>query len=113
MMMRVGGGGGGGAHAFMMMGGSGQPKKKPSIAMYRRLLRFVRPYRRNLALSAALLPGPLREAFGLSFGVPQRLFYRAVIVAIRALRPVLPEWITVVPQARRFERAMSERLKAA
>jgi ATP-binding cassette, subfamily B, bacterial MsbA len=38
-----------------MMGGSGQPKKKPSIAMYRRLLRFVRPYRRNLALSAALL----------------------------------------------------------
>ena len=55
-MMRVGGGGaGGGAHAFMMMGGSGQPKKKPSIAMYRRLLRFVRPYRRNLALSAALL----------------------------------------------------------
>jgi ATP-binding cassette, subfamily B, bacterial MsbA len=56
MMLRVGGGGGGGgAHAFMMMGGSGQPKKKPSIAMYRRLLRFVRPYRRNLALSAALL----------------------------------------------------------
>ncbi|HEY8758905.1 MAG TPA: ABC transporter ATP-binding protein [Candidatus Limnocylindria bacterium] len=56
MMMRVGGGGGGGgAHAFMMMGGSGQPKKKPSIAMYRRLLRFVRPYRSNLALSAALL----------------------------------------------------------
>ena len=53
--MRVGGGGGGGAHTFMMMGGSGQPKKKPSIAMYRRLLRFVRPYRRNLALSAALL----------------------------------------------------------
>ena len=53
MMMRPGGGGG--AHTFMMMGGSGQPKKKPSIAMYRRLLRFVRPYRRNLALSAALL----------------------------------------------------------
>jgi uncharacterized protein (DUF2236 family) len=81
----------------------------------------VRPYRwlpeigywPTDALSAALLPGPLREAFGLSFGVPQRLFYRAVIVAIRALRPVLPEWITVVPQARRFERAVSERLKAA
>ncbi|HEX6062019.1 MAG TPA: ABC transporter ATP-binding protein, partial [Candidatus Limnocylindria bacterium] len=52
MMMRPGGGG---AHTFMMMGGSGQAKKKPSIAMYRRLLRFVRPYRRNLALSTALL----------------------------------------------------------
>src|SRR5438094_182976 len=56
MMMRVGGGGGGGgAHGFMMMGGSGAPKKKPSIAMYRRLLRFVRPYRLNLFLAAALL----------------------------------------------------------
>ncbi|MEA2663052.1 MAG: ATP-binding cassette, subfamily bacterial MsbA [Chloroflexota bacterium] len=53
MMMRPGSGGG--AHGFVMMGGGGQPKKKPSIAMYRRLLRFVRPYRRNLALAAALL----------------------------------------------------------
>ncbi|MHB8630650.1 MAG: ABC transporter ATP-binding protein [Candidatus Limnocylindria bacterium] len=53
-MMRVGPGGGG-AHGFAMMGGGGQPKKKPSIAMYRRLLRFVRPYRRNLLLAAALL----------------------------------------------------------
>jgi uncharacterized protein (DUF2236 family) len=65
------------------------------------------------ALSAALLPVPLRDAFGLRFGIPQRLFYRAVIVAIRALRPALPEWITVVPQARRFEKAMSERREAA
>jgi len=54
-MMRVGGGGGGGAHGFIMMGGSGAGKKKPSIAMYRRLLRFVRPYRINLVLAAALL----------------------------------------------------------
>jgi subfamily B ATP-binding cassette protein MsbA len=55
MMMRVGSGGGGGAHGFVMMGGSGQPKKRPSVAMYRRLLRFVRPYRLNLVLAAALL----------------------------------------------------------
>src|SRR5256885_1741743 len=56
VMVRVGGGpGGGGAHGFMMMGGSGQPKRKPSIAMYRRLLRFVRPYRWNLVVSAVLL----------------------------------------------------------
>lgn len=53
-MMRVGGPGGGG-HGFMMMGGSGAAKKKPSLAMYRRLLRFVRPYRLNLVLAAALL----------------------------------------------------------
>src|SRR6266481_7244378 len=57
MMMRVGGGGGGGmgAHGFIMAGGSGSGKKRPSIAMYRRLLRFVQPYRRNLVLAAALL----------------------------------------------------------
>jgi subfamily B ATP-binding cassette protein MsbA len=53
-MVRMGGGGSG-AHGFMMMGGSGATKKKPSIAMYRRLLRFVRPYRLNLVLAAALL----------------------------------------------------------
>jgi subfamily B ATP-binding cassette protein MsbA len=55
MMMRVSSGGGGGGHGFVMMGGGGQPKKRPSVAMYRRLLRFVRPYRSNLVLAAALL----------------------------------------------------------
>ena len=47
-------GGGGGMHA-MFMGSSGREKKRPSIAMYRRLFRFVRPYRANLALASALL----------------------------------------------------------
>ena len=65
------------------------------------------------ALSAALLPIPLRESFGLRYGLPQRLFYRAVIVALRALRTVLPRWITVVPQARRFESAMKRRGESA
>ena len=65
------------------------------------------------ALSAALLPATLRDAFGLRYGAPQRLFYRAVIVAIRALRALLPDWLTVVPQARRFENAMSRRGEAA
>jgi ATP-binding cassette, subfamily B, bacterial MsbA len=46
--------GGGGMHA-LFMGGGGRPKTRPSLAMYRRLLRFVRPYARNLALAAALL----------------------------------------------------------
>jgi len=46
--------GGGGMHA-MFMGSGGREKKRPSIAMYRRLLRFVRPYRLNLVLAAALL----------------------------------------------------------
>ena len=46
--------GGGGMH-MMFMGSGGREKKRPSIAMYRRLLRFVRPYRSNLVLAAALL----------------------------------------------------------
>jgi uncharacterized protein (DUF2236 family) len=81
----------------------------------------VRPYRwlpetlywPTDALSAALLPVTLRDAFGLRFGVPERTFYRAVIVAVRALRRLSPDWLTVVPQARRFEKAMSRRREAA
>jgi uncharacterized protein (DUF2236 family) len=65
------------------------------------------------ALSAALLPVPLRASFGLRYGLRQRLFYRAVIVAVRALRVLLPGWLTVVPQARRFEKAQARRRKAA
>jgi uncharacterized protein (DUF2236 family) len=65
------------------------------------------------ALSAALLPIALRDAFGLRFGRRERVFYRAVIVAIRAFRPLSPDWLAVVPQARRFEKAMGERRKAA
>ena len=81
----------------------------------------VRPYRwlpeiaywPTDALSAALLPSALRDAFGFRFGLTQRMFYRAVIVTVRAVRPILPDWITVVPQARRFEKAMSKRREAA
>ena len=46
---------GGGGHMFMFgMRGEGE-KKRPSVAMYRRLLRFVAPYRWNLVIAAALL----------------------------------------------------------
>jgi len=65
------------------------------------------------ALSAALLPVSLRERLGLRYGAPQRLFYRAVVVSLRALRVLLPGWLTVVPQARRFEKAQGPRRKAA
>src|SRR5438128_11652489 len=48
-------GGGGGGH-FMMFGrGGDQPGKKPSITMYRRLLKFVAPYKWNMVVSAVLL----------------------------------------------------------
>lgn len=57
------------------------------------------------ALAAALLPASLRVAFGLRYSAAERLLFRAVIVAVRALRRVLPAFLTVVPQARRYERA--------
>jgi uncharacterized protein (DUF2236 family) len=60
------------------------------------------------ALTAALLPPSLRAAFGLRFGTAERLFHRAVIVATRELRRILPEKLTVVPQARRYEAAMRD-----
>src|SRR3954467_11091349 len=48
-------GGGGGGH-FMMFGrGGDQPGKRPSITMYRRLLKFVAPYKWNLVGSWLLL----------------------------------------------------------
>src|SRR5437879_2462083 len=47
--------GGGGAHMFMWGQRGDAAKKRPTIAMYRRLLRFVGPYRWNLAVAAALL----------------------------------------------------------
>jgi uncharacterized protein (DUF2236 family) len=57
------------------------------------------------AVTAALLPRPLRTAFGLRYGVPERIFFRGVVVAVRWLRRVMPDLLTVVPQARRYERA--------
>ena len=56
------------------------------------------------ALAAALLPPPLRRAFGLRYGTAERMLFRAMIVSVRVLRGVLPAFLTVVPQARRFER---------
>src|SRR5467141_3183695 len=47
--------GGGGVHMFMWGQRGDTVKKRPTVAMYRRLLRFVRPYRSNLALAIALL----------------------------------------------------------
>jgi uncharacterized protein (DUF2236 family) len=57
------------------------------------------------AVTAALLPRPLRTAFGLRYGVPERIFFRGLVIAVRWLRRVMPDMLTVVPQARRYERA--------
>lgn len=57
------------------------------------------------ALAAALLPPGLRSAFGLRSGTAERSLFRGIVVAVRGLRRILPERLTVVPQARRYERA--------
>ncbi|TME61923.1 MAG: ABC transporter ATP-binding protein [Chloroflexi bacterium] len=47
--------GGGGMHMFFMGPRGAADKKRPSLTVYRRLLRYVGPYRWNLAFAAALL----------------------------------------------------------
>ncbi len=47
--------GGGGAHLFMWGGGSDRGKKPPSLAVYRRLLRFAAPYTWNVVIAGAML----------------------------------------------------------
>ncbi len=49
------GGPGGGMHVFMWGPSGRQEGKRPSISMYRRLLRYVGPYRWNLVFAAVLL----------------------------------------------------------
>lgn len=56
------------------------------------------------ALAAVLVPAPLRGPFGLRVGLRERIFFALVIAVVRVARAVLPSWLTVVPQARRFER---------
>jgi len=55
--------GGGGMHMFFMGPRGAADKKRPSLTVYRRLLRYVGPYRWNLAFAAALLV--LSTALGL------------------------------------------------
>jgi hypothetical protein len=56
------------------------------------------------ALTAALVPSALRAPFGLRYRLRERVFFALVIAAARIARAVLPARVTVVPQARRFER---------
>jgi hypothetical protein len=49
------------------------------------------------------VPPSLRAPFGLRYGMAERVFFHSVIVAIRWLRRLMPDLLTVVPQARRYE----------
>src|SRR5205814_4523040 len=55
------------------------------------------------AFTTGLLPPPLRHALGLPWRTRERLWFHAVIAALRLTVPVLPRRLRVVPQARRYE----------
>ena len=76
-----------------------------------RPLRWLPPavYWPSDAFTAGLLPASLRHAFGLPFGTAERLWFRAVIVALRLFVPRLPMRIRTVPQARRYDRRVALR----
>jgi len=79
-----------------------------SVAIARAVLRPVRKlpaiaYWPVDALTAGLLPPSLRLAFGMPFRTRERVFFRAVIVALRRFLPLVPDRIRVVPQARGYE----------
>jgi uncharacterized protein (DUF2236 family) len=79
-----------------------------SVAIARAVLRPVRglpaiAYWPVDAFTAGLLPPSLRFAFGMPWRTRERLWFRAVIVALRRFVPLVPDRIRVVPQARGYE----------
>ena len=55
-------------------------------------------------ITAGLLPPSLRRAFGLRWGDRERLFFRFVVHALRALRALVPARLASVPHARMYDR---------
>jgi uncharacterized protein (DUF2236 family) len=55
-------------------------------------------------ITAGLLPPSLRRAFDLRWGGRERLFFRFVVHALRALRALVPAGLASVPHARMYDR---------
>lgn len=55
------------------------------------------------ALTARLLPARLRADFHLRYGPRERLASQALVTGIRLVRPFVPDFLAVVPHARRYE----------
>jgi uncharacterized protein (DUF2236 family) len=53
------------------------------------------------AVTAGLLPGSLRRAFGLRYGTRERAAFRAAILTMRMAVPFAPSFLRFVPHARR------------
>ena len=66
----------------------------------------------NDAITSALLPARLRAPFGLRYRMRERALFALAIATIRVMRVALPEAVTIVPQARRFEARTGRRAAA-
>ena len=57
--------------------------------------------------AVGLLPSQVREAYGLSWGVRERLVSRWLVAGWRAWRPLMPESLRQMPKARAADRRMA------
>jgi uncharacterized protein (DUF2236 family) len=67
----------------------------------------------NYVLAAGMLPGRLREGFGLGWGMPVRLSYMFGVLAVRTVVRNIPLAMRSLPVARRAERRCAEREREA
>jgi uncharacterized protein (DUF2236 family) len=58
--------------------------------------------------AVGLLPESIREAYGLSWGVRERVVSRWLVASWRAWRPLLPESIRQIPKARAADRRVTK-----
>lgn len=59
-------------------------------------------------IASGLLPTGIRAAFGLRWGLGERLLFRFVVHALRALRTVTPQRLAIVPHARLYDERMRD-----
>jgi len=67
----------------------------------------------NYVLAAGMLPGRMREDFGLNWSVPVRLSYTFGVLATRAVVRNIPLALRSLPVARRAERRCTDPLRSA
>jgi uncharacterized protein (DUF2236 family) len=62
-------------------------------------------------ITTGMLPPSLRRAFGLRWGMRERLFFRFVVHALRLLRALVPARLAIVPHARLYDRRVRSRTR--
>jgi len=65
------------------------------------------------AITAGLLPDPLRRAYGLAWGRPSQALFRVAAAVLPPILRATPRWLRVVPPARRAEQRTNATYPAA